>query len=95
MSRSYKKHPVCTRRSSSKEYKQRYNRSFRRKLNQGRLDNANLSKGNLHRKLENFTWIADNYKFYNDGYQSETFWGYYDSRKEEEYQQYMSYYVRK
>lgn len=95
MSRSYKHHPVCSSHSSLKEYKKVYNRRFRRRLNRGELDDATFGKSKSYRRIENFSWVADNYKLYHDGYQSSKWWGYYDPKVEEEYQDFMKWYARK
>ena len=64
LSRSYKKHPVCTSHQSYKEIQQMYNRRFRRKAKQGFYDDVSFGKSNQYRKLENFTYVVDRYKWY-------------------------------
>lgn len=91
MARSRKKHPVCSSHDSLKVYKQDYNRRFRRKMKQGLLDDYSLTKGNLNRKLENFSWIADSYKFYTTLEQ----WNELYTKNEKDYQDYMRWYIRK
>lgn len=63
MSRSYKKHPVCTSHETLKPFKKERNRKFRRKLKQGLYADDQM-KGRAYAKWENFDWDEDVYHFY-------------------------------